>query len=48
MEMNKRKLTITVEYPDNIDSKIELLQFIRDTIQRELEREIERVNRGGR
>lgn len=43
-----KELTITVEYPDNIDSKIELLQFIRDTIQRELEREIERVNRYGR
>lgn len=46
--MDKKKFTITVEYPDNIVSKIELLQFIRDTIQRELEREIERVNRSGR
>ena len=43
-----KSLTITVEYPDNIDSKIELLQFIRNTIQQELEREIERVNREGR
>lgn len=48
MIMNKKKFTITVEYPDNIDSKIELLQFIRDTIQREVEREIERVKREGR
>lgn len=46
--MAKKNLTITIEYPDNIDSKIELLQFIRDTIQRELEREIKRVNKEGR
>ena len=46
--MAKKNLTITVEYPDNIDSKIELLEFIRDTIQREVEREVERVNKEGR
>lgn len=41
----KKKLTITLEYPANIDSKIELLEFIRDMIQREIEREIRKVDK---
>lgn len=36
--MGKKNLNITVEFPDNIESDLEILEFIRDTIQREIER----------
>lgn len=36
--MNTKTLTIEIEIPDNIDFEIQLLEYIRDSIQRVIER----------
>lgn len=36
--MATKTLTIEIEIPDNIDSEIQLLEYIRDSIQRVIER----------
>lgn len=37
-QMTTKTLTIEIEIPDNIDSEIQLLEYIRDSIQRVIER----------